>query len=151
VVAMWWQCCHLLSRWCLAQLIWPWRWRGDYVPPKCQLTFNGLYSISRSQWLRGLRHKLSSLARTLGSWVRIPLKAWMFFCVYFVFVLSCVGSGLAMDWSPVQGVLESYCLRIKKLKRNKKSFLDALCFKVGASRERERERERERDSIISKK
>jgi hypothetical protein len=25
--------------------------------------------ISRSQWLRGLRHELSSLARTLGSWV----------------------------------------------------------------------------------
>jgi hypothetical protein len=29
------------------------------------------------QWPRGLRHELSSLARTLGSWVRFPLKAWM--------------------------------------------------------------------------
>jgi hypothetical protein len=32
-------------------------------------------SNSRSQWARGLRHELSSAARTLGSWVRIPLKA----------------------------------------------------------------------------
>jgi hypothetical protein len=32
----------------------------------------------------------SSHARTLGSWVRIPLEAWMFVCVYFVFVMFCV-------------------------------------------------------------
>jgi hypothetical protein len=32
---------------------------------------------SRWQWSRGLRHELSSLARTLGSWILIPLKAWM--------------------------------------------------------------------------
>jgi hypothetical protein len=31
----------------------------------------------RSQWTPSLRHELSSLARTLGSWVRIPLKAWV--------------------------------------------------------------------------
>jgi hypothetical protein len=42
-----------------------------------------------SQWPRGLRHELSSLARTLGSWVRIPLKAWMSMYVYSVFVLFC--------------------------------------------------------------
>jgi hypothetical protein len=41
--------------------------------------------VWRSQWSRGLRHKLSSPARTLGSWVRIQLKAWMFVCVYSVF------------------------------------------------------------------
>jgi hypothetical protein len=39
---------------------------------------------------RGLRHELSSPAQTLGSWVRIPLKAWMSVCVYSVFMLSCV-------------------------------------------------------------
>jgi hypothetical protein len=33
---------------------------------------------------------MSSLARTLGSWVRIPLKAWMSVSVYSVFLLSCV-------------------------------------------------------------
>jgi hypothetical protein len=43
----------------------------------------------------GLRHELFSLARTLGSWVRIPLKAWKIVCVYSVSVFSCVGSGLA--------------------------------------------------------
>jgi hypothetical protein len=44
----------------------------------------------RSQWLRGLRHGPSSSARTLGSWVRIPLMACMSVCVYTVFLLSCV-------------------------------------------------------------
>jgi hypothetical protein len=48
---------------------------------------------------------MSSPAWTLGSWVRIPLEAWMFVCVYSVFVLSCAGSGLATVWSLVQGVL----------------------------------------------
>jgi hypothetical protein len=38
----------------------------------------------RSQWLRGLRHELSSLARRLGSWVRIPHKSWMSVFVYSV-------------------------------------------------------------------
>jgi hypothetical protein len=46
--------------------------------------------IGRSRWLRGLRHELSSLARTLGSWVRIPFKGMdVCVCVYSVFVLSC--------------------------------------------------------------
>jgi hypothetical protein len=30
---------------------------------------------SQSQWPRGLRQEMSSPARTLGSWVRIPLEA----------------------------------------------------------------------------
>jgi hypothetical protein len=38
----------------------------------------------------GLKHELSSLAEILGSWVPIPLEAWMSVCVYSVFVLSCV-------------------------------------------------------------
>jgi hypothetical protein len=37
----------------------------------------------QSLWSRRLRHELSSLARTLESWVRIPLDAWMFVCVCF--------------------------------------------------------------------
>jgi hypothetical protein len=45
---------------------------------------------SPSQWPRGLRHELSSLARTLGSWVRIQLKAWMSVLVYSVFVMFCM-------------------------------------------------------------
>jgi hypothetical protein len=50
---------------------------------------------SRSQWPSSLRYELSSLAPTLGSWVQIPFKAFMFVCVSSVFVLSCVGSRLA--------------------------------------------------------
>jgi hypothetical protein len=44
---------------------------------------NRLEKCHADQWQRGLRQELSSLSRTLGSCVRIPLKAWMF-------VLSCV-------------------------------------------------------------
>jgi hypothetical protein len=68
-----------------------------------------------SQWPRGLRHEMSSLARKLGSLDRIPLMAWMSVCVYSVCVVLCIGSGLATGWSPVQGVLPTVC-RIKKLK-----------------------------------
>jgi hypothetical protein len=53
------------------------------------------FIMGRSQWPRGLRHELSSLARTLGSGVRIPLKAWMSVFVYSVYVVLCVGTGLA--------------------------------------------------------
>jgi hypothetical protein len=50
----------------------------------------------------------STLARTLGSWVRKTLKAWMFgvcmrlFCVCVILSLN---SGLAECWALVQGVL----------------------------------------------
>jgi len=48
---------------------------------------------------RAVRQVLSWTAGTLGSWVRIPLKAWMYFLIY----LYC--AVLAMGRSPVQGVL----------------------------------------------
>jgi hypothetical protein len=72
-------------------------------------------NASRSRWRRGLRHELSSLTRTLGSWVRIPFKAWMSVSVYSVFVLFCVDSGLATSWSPFK---ESYrlCIRLRNWK-----------------------------------
>jgi hypothetical protein len=44
--------------------------------------------------LVGLSNELSSPARTLGSWIQIPFKAWMSVCVYSVCVVLCVGSGL---------------------------------------------------------
>jgi hypothetical protein len=73
---------------------------------------------NRSQRSRGLRHELSSLARTLGSLVRILLKAWMFVFVrlFCVCAVLCLGSDLATCWSPVQGVLPTV-YRIKKLKK----------------------------------
>jgi hypothetical protein len=43
---------------------------------------------SRSQWPRGLRHEPSSFSRTLGSWIRIPLKEWMSVCA-FILCLYC--------------------------------------------------------------
>jgi hypothetical protein len=70
----------------------------------------------RSQWPRSLRYEPSSPARTLGSWVRIPLEAWMSVCVYSVCIVLCVGSGLMTGWSPDQGVLLTV-YRIKKLKK----------------------------------
>jgi hypothetical protein len=77
--------------------------------------------LCRSQWLRGLRHELSSLARILGSWIRIPLMAWMSVCVYSVFVLFCVQvAALRRADSPSK---ESYglCKKIKKLKKGPRS------------------------------
>jgi hypothetical protein len=45
----------------------------------------------QSQLPRCLGHEPSSLARTLRSWVRTPLKAWMFGVYAFIlFVMSCV-------------------------------------------------------------
>jgi hypothetical protein len=48
----------------------------------------------RPQWPRGLGQELSSLAQTLGSLVRIPLKACVSVCLYSICVVLCVGSGL---------------------------------------------------------
>jgi hypothetical protein len=64
-----------------------------------------------------LKYEPSSPTQTLGSWVRIPLKAWKFVCIYTVFVL---GSGLRTGSSPVQGVLPTV-YRVKKLKKRLKS------------------------------
>jgi hypothetical protein len=88
----------------------------------------------RSQWPLGLRQELPSLPRTVGSWVRIPLKAWISVCIYSVFVL---GSCLATGWSPVQGVLPTL-LGLRNWNETKR-FTDALCSKVGATGKRERE------------
>jgi hypothetical protein len=35
------------------------------------------------QWPLGLKHELSSSARTLVSWARIPLEVWMFAFILF--------------------------------------------------------------------
>jgi hypothetical protein len=42
----------------------------------------GICRAGRSWWLRGLRHELSLLARTLGSWVQIKLRSWMPVCAF---------------------------------------------------------------------
>jgi hypothetical protein len=83
------------------------------TPIFCHVTLLSRKSrMSRSQWPHGLSHDPSSSAGTLGSWVPIPLEAWMSVCVYSV----CVGSGLATGWPPFQGVLPTV-YRIKKLEK----------------------------------
>jgi hypothetical protein len=67
-----------------------------------------------------------------------PIKAWMSVCVYSVFVLSCVGSGLPTGWSPVHGILPTV-LGLRNWSETKR-FTDVLCSKVEATGERERER-----------
>jgi hypothetical protein len=64
------------------------------------------YVISRSQWPRGLRHELSTAARTPGSWVQNSTPV-MDVCIHLFCLCAvlCVGRGLATGWSPVQGVL----------------------------------------------
>jgi hypothetical protein len=69
----------------------------------------GIICRCRSHWTWGVRHELSLLARTLGSWVWIPLRAWMSVCVYSVCIVLCVGSGPETGWSPSK---ESYRLCI---------------------------------------
>jgi hypothetical protein len=46
-------------------------------------------STRRSQWPSSLRHELYSLARKLGSWVRIALKASMSVLFAFILCLCC--------------------------------------------------------------
>jgi hypothetical protein len=47
-------------------------------------------NVGRSQRPRGLRYEPSLPVGTLGSWIRIPLEAWMSVGIYSVFVLFCM-------------------------------------------------------------
>jgi hypothetical protein len=93
--------------------------RSEFQIRPRDLFHDTILTFSPSQCPGDLRHELSLLARTLGSWVQIPLKAWVsVLCAYSVFVLFCVGSGLAMDLSPIQGDLQTV-YRIKNWKSGK--------------------------------
>jgi hypothetical protein len=85
-----------------------WTWRNEHL---VEISYSYI-TISRSQWPRGLTYEIFTPIKTLGSWFRISLEV----CIS-VFVLSCLGSSLATDWSPVQGVLPTVC-KIKKLNWN---------------------------------
>jgi hypothetical protein len=57
---------------------------------------------SQSQWPRGLRRR-SAAARLLRLWVRIPPRAWIFFCCE-----SCVLSGRSLCDELISRPEESY-------------------------------------------
>jgi hypothetical protein len=106
---------HLMSR--LLELL---SWFLQKTNKKSDRSSRSICEWCRSEWPHGLRHELSSPARTMGSWVRIPLRTWMSVCVYSVCVVLCVGSGLATGWSLVQGVLLTV-YKIKKLRKRPRS------------------------------
>jgi hypothetical protein len=81
------------------------------------------YTTGRLQWPRGLRHEMSSPARTLGSWIRIPLKAWMFVCFYSVFV-----SVAPLRRADPSCKESTACLKLRNWSEMKR-FTDALCCK----------------------
>jgi hypothetical protein len=74
---------------------------------------------SRSQWTRGLKHERSSPTRTLGSWVRIPLEAWMSVCVYSLFVLFCVQVAVLRRADPLSKESSRLCKRSRNWKAAK--------------------------------
>jgi hypothetical protein len=66
---------------------------------------------SPSEWPRGLRLELSSLAGTLGSWVKNPFKAWMSVCDYSVFVF-CVYVGALRRADPRSKHITYFIIKI---------------------------------------
>jgi hypothetical protein len=89
---------RIILTWEKIKLIW-----HVFVDPNTRSNNKHPSSRCRSQWRRSIRNEPSSTVRTLKSSLRIPLKAWMSVCVYSVFVLFCVGSGLATGWSAIKG------------------------------------------------
>jgi hypothetical protein len=94
---------------------------------KCYRDTNQLgYRVTVTLWLavyrqsilaRDVSHELSSPAKTLGSWVRIPLEAWMSVCVHSVFVLSCVQIAALRRADPPYKESYRLCKTIKKLQK----------------------------------
>jgi hypothetical protein len=102
---------------CSLCIIWPWIWN------RCDK--KNLDSISLEFVLRNRdciggpndRTVWGTLTtRTLGSWIRTPLEAFMsaFFCV----VLSCVGRELVTGRSPFQGVLIKCPKQVHKFQKS---------------------------------
>jgi hypothetical protein len=63
------------------------------APEEYTFSFMESITVAASLW-----YETPSPAQTLKQWVRIPLETWKSLRVSSVFVLSCVGNGLVMDW-----------------------------------------------------
>jgi hypothetical protein len=90
---------------------------NEDILKNCLRPFNYLYEQIISKPITvAARSKAWNCLCLLERGLRIPLKAWMSVCLYFVcFFLFC-----ATGWSPVQGVLPTTC-KIKKLKKRPRS------------------------------
>jgi hypothetical protein len=77
------------------------------------------YPICRSQRPRCLRNEPSSPARTLESWVRIPLEARMSVCVYSVLVFFCVYVMALRKTDPPSKESYQLCIGLRDRKRGK--------------------------------
>jgi hypothetical protein len=64
-------------------------------------------------------------AGIVGSNLTRGMDVYVYVYVYSVFVSSCVGTGLAMSWSLVQGILPTVLDKETEMKRT--SFMDAPC------------------------
>jgi hypothetical protein len=81
--------------------------------------WKGIYSKRWSQWSHGLRYKMSSLPRTLGSCIRISLKAHGYLCAFILFVLFCVQ--VTVLWRADPPPMESYrlCIGLRNWQRDR--------------------------------
>jgi hypothetical protein len=82
-----------------------------------------------SQWPCGLKHELSSLARTLGSWVRIPLEVWMSSCA-FIPVRYELNFYILFTWNSVLKGLKviSWMLELRLIKLHQNIWMKSLQF-----------------------
>jgi hypothetical protein len=66
-----------------------------------------------SQWPRDIWRVISTVSRTLGSWVRIPFGAWMFVRVFYLFAVLRVGGGRSLFNGTVMSKKDSYFSEIE--------------------------------------
>jgi hypothetical protein len=82
--------------------------------------------LCQPQWPSGLSHEESSLSQTLGSWVRIPLKAWISVCVYSVFVLFCVQVAALRRADPPSEESYRLCIGLRNWKSGHRGYSPSL-------------------------
>jgi hypothetical protein len=82
--------------------------------------------LSWSRWPHWLRHELSSPVRSLESWVRAPLEAWMSVCVYSVSVLFWLKVAALRQADPPYKESYRLCIGLRKWKKKVAKFQKAI-------------------------